>query len=307
MAPMSGITDEAFRLISLKCGSPDVFWTEFVSADGLFSRGRDYCLDILKFSPKERPIVAQIFGSEPLYFEKAAREISGLGFDGIDINMGCPDRDIEKQGGGAALIKNSVLAKEIIRATKKGAGKIPVSVKTRIGYGKNEIDKWIRAILEENIAALTVHLRTKKEMSAPPAHWELAKEIIKLRDFYAPPTLILGNGDVKSLAQANILIRKTGLDGIMIGRGIIGDPWFFSDKEPSIKERLDVIIEHAEIFENFHKEEIEKKGYCKQFDSMKKHFHSYAKGFNGAKELRDQLMKVKSAAETKKVIESFQK
>ena len=295
MAPMSGITDEAFRLMFLKYGKPDVFWTEFVSADGLFSRGRDYCLDILKYSPKERPIVAQIFGSEPLYFEKAAKEIAELGFDGIDINMGCPDRDIEKQGGGAALIKNSALAKEIIRATKKGAGKIPVSVKTRIGYSKNEIDKWILAILEENISALTVHLRTKKEMSAPPAHWELAKEIIKLRDKYAPETLILGNGDIKSLAQAKQIVKETGIDGIMIGRGIIGNPWFFSDKMPSIKERLNAVVEHAEIFSG------------NNFDSMKKHFHAYTKGFVGAKELREQLMKVKSAVEAKKIIDNFLK
>ena len=295
MAPMSRITDEAFRLMFLKYGKPDVFWTEFVSADGLFSRGRDYCLDILKFSKKERPIVAQIFGSEPSYFEKAAREVLELGFDGVDINMGCPDRDIEKQGGGAALIKNPALAKEIIRATKKGAGKMPVSVKTRIGYSKNEIDEWIPAILEENIAALTVHLRTKKEMSAPPAHWDLAKEIIKLRDKYAPDTLILGNGDIKSLVEAKQIVKETGIDGIMIGRGIIGNPWFFSDKTPSVNERLCAVIEHAEIFKGTH------------FDSMKKHFHAYTKGFVGAKEIREQLMRVKSATETRVIVENFLK
>ena len=306
-APMSGVSDEAFRQMFLKYGKPDVFWTEFVSADGLFSKGRDYCLEILKFLPKERPIVAQVFGGDPLYFEKAASEIVKLGFDGIDINMGCPDSDIEKKGGGAALIKNPGLAKEIIRGAKKGAGKIPISVKTRIGYNKNQIAEWIPALLEENIAALTVHFRTRKEMSAPPAHWELAQEILKLRDRIAPETLILGNGDVKSLAEAHKLINETGLDGVMIGRGLLGNPWFFSGKSPLLSERLNAVIEHAEIFDNLHKKDIGKDGCCKQFESIKKHFHAYTKGFKGAKELREHLMKVKNTLETRKAMENFLK
>jgi len=304
IAPMSGVTDEAFRLMFLKYGKPDFFWTEFVSADGLFSRGRDYCLEILKFDKAERPIVAQIFGGNPAYFEKAAKEIAELGFDGIDINMGCPDGNIEKRGGGAALMKNPALAKEIIRAAKKGAGKIPVSVKTRIGYSKNQIAKWIPAILKENIAALTVHFRTREEKYFGPAHWELAKDIVKLRDKISPKTLILGNGDVKSLVEARQIVKKTlgrspatgeaGLDGIIIGRGVLGNPWFFSDKTPTVVGRLNAIIEHAELF-----------GDKKPFEGIKKHFHAYTKGFRGAKELREQLMKVKNLAETKKVIEDF--
>jgi len=304
IAPMSGVTDEAFRLMFLKYGKPDVFWTEFVSADGLFSRGKDYCLEILKHAPGERPIVAQIFGGEPKYFEKAAAEIVALGFDGIDINMGCPDSNIEKKGGGAALIKNIVLAKEIIRAAKRGAGKIPVSVKTRIGYKKNEIKKWIPAILKENVAALTVHFRTRNDTYSSPARWELAKEIVKLRDKISPKTLILGNGDVKSLEEAKLLAKENGLDGIMIGRNILGNPWFFLDKEPSLKERLNAVIEHAEIFEDLHKADM-KNGKCKQFESMKKHFHAYTKGFEGAKDLREKLMKVRNAKETREIIEIF--
>ena len=294
IAPMSGVTDEAFRLMFLKYGKPDFFWTEFVSADGLFSRGRNYCLEILKFNPKERPIIAQIFGGDPLSFEKAAREVAELCFDGIDINMGCPDGNIEKKGGGAALIKNPALAKEIIRATKKGAGKIPVSVKTRIGYSKNQVAKWIPTILEENIAALTVHFRTRDEKYFGPAHWDLAKEVVKLRDKYAPETLILGNGDVKSLAEAHKLSKENGLDGVVIGRAVLGNPWFFSDKIPAVTERLNAIIEHAKFFDN-----------GKPFEGIKKHFHSYAKGFRGAKELREKLMKVKNADETQKTIEDF--
>jgi len=308
MAPMSGITDEAFRLMLLKYGKPDVFWTEFVSVDGLFSeKGKKYCLDILKFNPKERPIVAQIFGGDPAYFENAAKIIAELGFDGIDINMGCPNRDIEKIGGGAALIKTPELAKEIIRATKKGAGKIPVSVKTRIGYSKNEIAEWIPAILEEKVAALIIHFRVREEMFAPPAHWELAEEILKLRDKVSPETLIIGNGDVKSVEEAKELAKNTGIDGVMFGRSILGDPWFFAQQKPTIPERLNAVIEHSEIFDDLHKEKMDKNGHYKQFDAMKKHFHSSVKGFNGAKELRESLMAVKSTDEARNLIKNFLK
>jgi nifR3 family TIM-barrel protein len=308
LAPMSGISDEAFRLMFLKYGKPDVFWTEFVSVDGLLSeKGRKYCFSVLKFMPEERPIVAQIFGGKPANFEKAAEIIVKLGFDGIDINMGCPDRDIEKSGGGAALIKNPDLAKEIIRATKKGAGKMPVSVKTRIGYGKNQIAEWIPVILKEDIATLTVHFRTKKEMYTPPAHWESAKEVAKLRDIYAPKTLIIGNGDVKSITVACKLIKETGLDGVMFGRSVLGNPWFFSKYTPTVLERLGAVVEHAKIFSRLEREPAVAGKNFKQFESMKKHFHAYTKGFNGAKDLRESLMKVKNVSETEKVIESFLK
>jgi len=290
------VTDEAFRLMLLKYGKPDVFWTEFVSVDGLFSdKGREYCLKILKFNNAERPIVAQIFGADPVMFEKAAKEIVKLGFDGIDINMGCPDRNIEKKGGGAGLIKNPTLAKEIIRATKKGAGKIPVSIKTRIGYDKNQIAEWIPALLQEKPAVLTVHFRTRKQGYASRAHWELAEEILKFRDLYSPKTLIIGNGDVKSLAEAKQLAKETRLDGVMIGRGVLGNPWFFSDDSPTTKDRLNAVVEHVKLFEN-----------CdKPFDTIKKHLHAYVKGFDGARELREKLMGTNNSSEVKKIIEDF--
>ena len=293
-APMSGVTDEAFRLMLLKYGKPDVFWTEFISVAALNSpKGRKYCLNTLKFNKKERPIVAQVFGGDPTQFEKAAKEIVEMGFDGIDINMGCPDRDIEKQGGGAILIKSPKMAKEIIRAVKRGAPGFPVSVKTRIGYDENQISEWIPALLEEKISALTVHFRTKKEMYLPSAHWELAKEIVKLRDLHAPETLILGNGDVKSLAEAHQLAKENGLDGIMIGRALLGDPWFFSGRSPTIAEKLNAIIEHAKLYKGEH------------FETLKKHFHAYTKGFRGAKDVREQLMKTKNINEVKKIIKDF--
>ncbi len=236
--------------------------------------------------------------------------------------MGCPDRAIEKQGAGAVLIKNIKLAKEIIRAVKKGAGhpdslgelrpasqrrasKIPVSVKTRIGYHKNEVKEWIKAILEEEPAVITVHFRTRDELYFAPAHWELAKEVVTLRNKISPKTLLLGNGDIKNLAEAKQKIKESGFDGIMVGRAVVGNPWFFTNKTPSIKEILNAVIEHAELFDDLHKEELKKKDYHKKFASMKKHFHAYTKGFRGAKELRDNLMKVKNTLEVKRIIEDF--
>jgi len=295
-APMSGVTDEAFRQMFLKYGRPDVFWTEFVSVDGLFSRGKDYCLDILKYASNEHPIVSQIFGSEPMCFERAAQLVVELGFDGIDINMGCPDRAIEKQGGGAALIKNLETAKEIIRATKRGAGKIPVSVKTRIGYNKNEIDSWIGGILEEQPAVLTVHFRTRGQGYLGVADWQLAKDVLALRDKISPQTLVFGNGDVKNVEQARQLAKDNGLDGVMIGRSLVGNPWFFSGKNPTKEDRLRAVLDRIEIFNKFCKD--------KHFDSLKKHFHAYLKGFNGAKELRDQLMQSKKLEKAKEILKT---
>ncbi len=298
MAPMSNITDAAFRRMLLKLGRPDVFWTEFVSVDGLFSKGRESMLKALKFSPAEHPIVAQIFGTEPDLFEKTAALIKGLGFDGIDINMGCPNKDVEKRGAGAALIKNHDLAKQIIRATKRGAGNLPVSVKTRIGYAKNEIAEWIPALLKENLAVLTVHFRARNESFKVPAHWELAPKIVKLRNRYSPETLIFGNGDMKSLAQARQMAEKTGLDGIMVGRGVLLNPWFFSERTPDLSERMDAIIEHAKIFEKLHQNN-------KNFNSLKKYFKAYASGFDGAKNFRDSLMKANNAIEVNQITKKF--
>lgn len=306
-APMSGVTDQAFRLMLCKYGKPDVFFTEFISASALFSpKAQKYCFDVLKFSKGERPIVAQIFGADLKELEKASQIVARLGFDGIDINMGCPDRNVEKQGAGSALIKNPEQAVKVIRAVKKGAGKLPISVKTRLGYNENEIKKWIPIILKENISALTVHFRTTKQGYAPPAHWELAKELVLLRNKYARETLLIGNGDVRSLKHANKLAEETGLDGIMIGRAVLGNPWFFTpqcdparggiDKIPSLKQILKAIIEHAELL-----------GPEKHWDTIKKHFHAYCKNFVGAKDLRDQLMKTKNATETKEVVKKFVK
>ena len=230
MAPMADVTDSAYRRLIAEIGGPDVTWTEFVSADGLYHTremkkmpdAENPLMRDLQYSEIERPIIAQLFSSKPEMMEYAAKLCAELGFDGIDINMGCPDKSIEKQGCGAAMIKNPELAKEIVEAARRGASRgkddgIPVSVKTRIGYNKESIDEWISALLELRLPALTVHLRTRKEMSKVEAHWELMPRIIALRDEISPETLIIGNGDVKSLEEARQKAKLSGADGIMLG------------------------------------------------------------------------------------------
>jgi tRNA-dihydrouridine synthase len=335
MAPMANVTDAAFRRMFAEIGNaapanndgtpatqgkPDVFWTEFVSVEGLLSRGREQLLVDFWYSEAERPIVAQVFGDKPEQFEEVARLVRELGFDGIDINMGCPDSGVEKSGAGAALIRDPARAVEIIRAVKRGAGgnepgAIPVSVKTRLGYrSTDEMTDWLSTILKENVAALTVHLRTRNEMSAVPAHWELVREIVELRDRIAPSTLILANGDVASRDEANKRAAETGVDGVMIGRGLFGNPWFFradlGGHAPNLREQLERMVEHTELFEKLYRSRpADVDGgntrQLKNFDIMKKHFKAYCSGFDDAKELRIKLMETKHAAEVRGVVGEF--
>lgn len=296
---MADVTDQAFRRIIAKYGKPDVTWTEFVSADGLANKeGRKKLIEDLKFTEAERPIVAQIFGSNPENMTKAAELCREMGFDGIDINMGCPDRAIEKQGCGCGMIKDPENAKRIIRAVKAGAGDIPVSVKTRIGYNKNELETWARELLGEDIAVLTMHLRTRKEMSKVPAKWELMTRLVEIRDEMNKDTLILGNGDVTSLEDGRERLAKYGGDGAMIGRGIFGNPWFFSGKEVSRDEKLRVMVEHTKLYE-------ELLGHLKSFNIMKKHYKAYVTGWDGAKELRMKLMEARDAKEVENIVNDF--
>ncbi|MEK7552707.1 MAG: tRNA-dihydrouridine synthase family protein, partial [Patescibacteria group bacterium] len=238
LAPLANVTDAAFRRLIARCGKPDVLWTEFVSADGLMSRGRDKLLPDLIFTPAERPIVAQLFSARPEVLEPAAKLVAALGFDGLDLNMGCPDRQVEKQGAGAALIKNPTLARELIRAARAGAGGLPVSVKTRIGYRRNELDAWLPELLAEQPAAITLHARTRQEMSKVPAQWAAVARAVKIRDELRSQTLIIGNGDVGDLAAARARAAETGADGILLGRAIFGHPWLFAARQPPTAERL---------------------------------------------------------------------
>ena len=307
LAPMADVTDVSFRQVIAKHGKPDVFWTEFVACDGLCSVGQEKLVkNLLQFSEKERPIVAQLFGSNPENFEKSARLVKKLGFDGIDINMGCPQKNILKQGAGSELIKSPKLAKEIIRATKKGAGGLPVSVKTRIGYNKNEIETWIPAILEEEPVVLTIHGRTKKEMSKVSAHWDIIKDVVDIRDRMKSKTLVIGNGDIFSFEDGLEKAKMSGVDGIMVGRGIFGNPWFFSGKNPKIKEKMKVALEHTKLFEKIFGETKENKkifgGRARNFALMKKHYKAYINGFDGAKELRIKLMDANDLKEVENII-----
>jgi nifR3 family TIM-barrel protein len=300
LAPMHEVTDCVYRLLIAKHGKPDVMFTEFVSCDGLCSRGKENLLIHLRYDPSERPIVAQIFGKKPELFFKTAQLLQELGFDGIDINMGCPVKTIVSNGSCAALIKNPVLAKEIIEATKAGAGALPVSVKTRIGYSKETIEEWIPQVLEAQPAALTVHLRTAKEMSLVDAHWELMHKVAVIAKQH--DTILLGNGDVKTIDQAKQLIADTGIDGVMLGRAIFGNPWLFNrerrPEEITPDERLDAICEHARLF-------AEMFGTERRFITMRKHLRSYATGFDGAKELRMQLEQVDMVEDALRYVDAF--
>ena len=300
LAPMADVTDVSFRAMFAKYGRPDVFWTEFVSADGLCSPGREQLKVDLLFEEGQRPIVAQLFTGNPKNMYAAGILAKELGFDGLDINMGCPDRKIEKQGCGCDMIRNPKTAVAVIEAAIQTG--LPVSVKTRIGYNKDEIDSWVPTLLQTNIVALSVHLRTRKEMSKVPAHWEAMSRIVALRDTLAPKTLLIGNGDVVDRADGERKARESGCDGIMIGRGIFGNPWIFSkttsrDTLP-IRERLRVAVEHTKLFE--------KKLPTKSFNLMKKHYKAYVEGFAGAKELRMKLMEeAQNATDVERIVQTF--
>lgn len=316
LAPMADVTDTAFREMIAKhsrmgkpCGGPDVMWTEFVSANGLTSAGREVLQRDLEYTEKERPIVAQLFTSDPDTMFKASVLCRELGFDGIDINMGCPDKTIEKQGAGSKMMTTPRKAQAVIKAAQEGAEHIPVSVKTRLGFNKIEYQEWLPYVLEMKVPALTIHLRTRKEMSLVPAHWELAGEVsdfvrsVSGNSLSGGPVLI-GNGDVKSVREGKMLAEKSGFDGAMIGRGVFGTPWFFDEeafeKGKSTEEKLLISLEHVKLFEK-------KLGDIKSFSIMKKHYKAYCNGFDGAKELRMKIMEAKDSVEMEKVIKEFLK
>ena len=315
LAPLANVTDAAFRRVIAKYGKPAVLWTEFVSADGLAHTpklpqgavgrtgklvlgGREHLLPDLAYTEGERPIVAQLFTGNSDKMRIAAALVEELGFDGLDINMGCPDRTIEKQGAGAALIKTPEQAKQVIRAAKEGAPNLPISVKTRVGYNKDEIDAWIPALLAEDIAALTIHARTRKEMSDVPARWDDVARVVKIRDAMKKKTFVIGNGDVKNLDDARKKIKESGADGAMLGRAIFGNPWLFAEKVPSVTEKLEALIEHTKLFE-------ELLGKIKSFSIMKKHYKAYVNGFPRALELRMKLMEAKNASEVERIVLRF--
>ena len=318
LAPMEEVTDTVFRQVIADLGKPDVFFTEFVNVDGLCSKGREKVIHRLQFSAKEQPIVAQIWGLMPENFYQIAKELVGMGFAGIDINMGCPEKNVIKKGACAALIENRSLAAEIITATKKGANGLPVSIKTRIGYNSIVTDDWIGFLLKQKLDALTIHGRTVREMSDVNAHWDEIGKAVKMRDELQQvhigsdttstsdvkkvQTLIIGNGDVKDRADGLRKAKQYEVDGVMIGRAIFKNPWVFNSKNPnpevSVGERLDLLLKHTRLFDTTW-------GNKKYFGILKKFYKIYCQGFPGASSLREKLMRAQSVAEVEEVVNEF--
>jgi tRNA-dihydrouridine synthase len=296
LAPMADVTDVAFRHIIAQCGRPDVFYTEFVSCDGLCSAGRDRLIKDLAFTAEEGPIVAQFFGSKPENFFKCAQLAVELGFDGIDINMGCPAGKVVKQDAGIGLCKDPKLAQEIIAATQEGAGNLPVSVKTRLGILKPQLDTWIAKLLDMKLPALIIHGRTKAEMSKVPAHWDLIGEVAKMG--HDVGTLVIGNGDVMGHQDGLTKAEQYGVDGLMVGRGVFHNPWIFNpDIDPATitpKQRLELLLDHTARFVKQWSDPVTGKS-LKSFDVLKRFYKIYVSGWDGAKDLRVKLMEARNA------------
>ena len=302
LAPMEDVTDTVFRRIISSVGRPALYFSEFTNVDGIFSAGHTQVRQRLQFEQEEKPLIAQIWGLRPENFYKAAQELVQMGFDGIDLNMGCPQKDVIAKGACSALINNQGLAQEIIQATKEGAGgSIPVSVKTRLGLKMNQAEEWIPFLLKQDISALTIHGRTSAEMSAVPAHWDEIGNVVSMRDALGVATPIIGNGDVISLTEADEKVKKYGVDGVMIGRGIFHNPWLFARKELemiSLQERFDLLLSHVALFEQTW-------GNTKPFQVLKKYFKIYIANFPGASELRAKLMVCDTGDEVRVLISSY--
>lgn len=301
LAPMDDVTDTVFRQVIADCAPPDIFFTEFVNVDGLQSRGRKRIIHKFAFTPKEKPLIAQIWGKNPENYKKVAQELVEMGFDGVDINMGCPDKSVVKNGCCSALINNRDLALEIIRSVKKGVnGKIPVSVKIRTGF--SDVDfTWPELILKQGIDMLSVHGRTTKELSKVPARWDDIKKICEIRDKIAASTLIVGNGDVQSRQQAIALAQETGVDGVMIGRAVLTDPFVFAINSNWLKtvqtERLKLYKKHIELFARTYQNNE------RNWQSLKRMSKLYIHGIENASKFRDQLVRSESLNEMSKLLE----
>jgi tRNA-dihydrouridine synthase len=295
LAPMDDVTDTVFRRVVAGCAPPDLFFTEFVNVDGLQSAGRPRVVKRIQFTNDEQPLIAQIWGNNPENYYKTAQELVTMGFAGIDINMGCPEKTVVKNGSCSALINNRPLALELIQAAQEGAaGRIPVSVKTRLGF--NEVDfTWHELLLKQNLAMLSVHGRTRKEMSEVPAHWDLIGKVKELRDTIAPDTLVVGNGDVQSRQQGLALAEQYGLDGIMIGRGIFHDPFIFAPESLwenyTKQQRIGLYAKHVQLFADTWTSEDRRIAVLNKFCKI------YINGFDGAKDLREKLMSAATAAD----------
>lgn len=302
LAPMEDVTDVVFRHVISEAGRPDVFFTEFTNTEsychpeGIHSvRGR------LTFTEDEQPIVAHIWGDKPEHFREMSIGMAEMGFKGLDINMGCPVPNVAAKGKGAGLILRPEQAAEIIQAAK--AGGLPISVKTRLGY--TEIDEWrdwLTHVFKQDIANLSIHLRTRREMSKGDAHWDLIGEIKTLRDEIAPDTLLTINGDIPDRKTGLELVEKYGVDGVMIGRGVFHNPFAF-EKEPrehSSEELLGLLRLHLDLFDKYSEDEP------RLFKPLRRFFKIYVRGIKGAGELRHKLMDTVTTDEVRMLLDEFE-
>lgn len=304
LAPMEAVTDTVFRHVISKAGRPDVYFTEFVNASSFCSpKGAHSTKDRLAFSDDEQPIVAQIWGNRPDEFEKMSQQLEKMGFVGIDINMGCPDKAVVKTGSGSALIKNPEIASQLIKSVQKS--NLPVSVKTRLGdLRADEWTDWISFLLEHNLSNLTIHLRTRKEMSKVDAHHELIPEIVKLRNKIAPQTLLTVNGDFKDRRQGEETAKKYGIDGIMIGRGVFDNPFVFEKipKQHTKEELIGLLRLHLDLYDEHYSKDLTTSS---KFDPLKRFFKIYIRDFPGASDLRSQLMQTKNTVEVRLTLSNW--
>lgn len=299
LAPMEAVTDVVFRHVVAKAARPDIFFTEFVNASSYCSeKGEHSTRGRLAFTDDEHPMVAQIWGNKPEQFAQMACGLAEKGYKGIDINMGCPVTNVASKGSGSGLIREPVLAAQLIAAAKEGG--LPVSVKTRLGYTRtDEYIDWLTHVLKQDVVNLTIHLRTRKEMSKVPAHFELIGEIKKLRDEIAPHTLLTINGDIRDRQHGLELVEQYGVDGVMIGRGIFANPFAFETekRDHSREELLDLLRFQLDEHDKYSVELGPRK-----FDPLKRFFKIYVREFEGASELRDKLMHTKTTSEVRDIL-----
>lgn len=296
LAPMEDVTDTVFRQVLCDIGKPDLFFTEFMSTDGYMSKGRDKVSHRLEFSDIERPIVFQLWGNNPDNYAETVKDIVKLKPDGIDINIGCSVRTVLNSGHCSALIKEPGLVRDIIHAVKGESKSIPVSVKTRLGYDQIITEEWFSFLLKQNLDLITAHGRISKDGYSVPANWNEIGKVVKLRDEISPATVILGNGDVNTLEQADEYISRYGVDGVMIGRGILQNPWLFARRENvDREERIDVLKKHLKLFDRVW-------GDRKPFYSQRKYIKMYISNFEGASELRNQLMECNTLDEVLAIV-----
>lgn len=302
LAPMDDVTDVVFREVIASIAKPDVFFTEFTSVDALCSKGRTKTVHKLKYAESHRPIVAQIWGTNPATFKEVMPFLLTMGFDGIDINMGCPVKNICQRGAGAALINNRELVSQIIKAIRSEAPDIALSIKTRLAADSELTKEWLTFLLSQDINAITLHARTADLIDVKPANWDELGKLVKLRNYINKDIVIIGNGDVLSYSEVLDKHNNYNVDGVMIGRGVFKNPWVFEKNihtaEHTTSEHIELLIKHTKLFNDVW-------GKNKNFEVMKKFFKIYVKDFRGANEFRQSLMETRNYEEFCTVIEEF--